>query len=149
MTEPERVRKLVLLSPAASFQPLVRQFALRGLLSGLIPTRRTMDSFMKWMGMEAAPDDPDIGRALDLMWLGGKNFRMPPETRRVMPGVFFDDELHAVQLPVLLLIGEDEVIYDAAAALARARRLIPNLEGELLPDCSHDMCFSQHRFVAA
>jgi len=149
LTAPQRVRKLVLLSPAASFKPLVRQFALRGLLSGIIPTRRTMDSFMKWMGMEAAPGDPDIGRALELMWLGGKNFQWSPETRRVMPDVFSDDELRALQVPVLLLIGENEVIYDPAAALARARQLIPNLEGELVPQCSHDMCFSQHRFVAA
>ncbi len=149
LTAPQRVRKLVLLSPAASFQPLVRQFALRGLLSGLIPTRRTMNSFMGWMGLDGDSDDPDVQRALDLMWLGGTNFQMPPETRRVMPDVFSDDQLRALQPPVLLLMGENEVIYDPAAALTRARRLIPNLEADLLPHCSHDMCFTQHKIVTA
>jgi hypothetical protein len=46
-------------------------------------------------------------------------------------------------------MGEDEVLYDAAVALARARRLIPDFEGELIPRCQHDMCFSQHRIVDA
>jgi len=45
------------------------------------------------------------------------------------------------------LIGDHEVICDPATALARARRLFPNVEGELVPGCSHDMCFTQHRMV--
>ena len=66
-----------------------------------------------------------------------------------MPSVFSDDELRALRVPGLLLIGDREVIYDAAKALARARALIPNFEGELVPSCKHDMCFSQHRIVDA
>jgi len=33
--------------------------------------------------------------------------------------------------------------------LGRARRLIPDLRGELVPSSSHDMCFSQHTIVDA
>ena len=50
---------------------------------------------------------------------------------------------------VLLLIGENEVIYDAAKALARARALIPNLEGELVPGANHNMCVSHCQLVDA
>jgi hypothetical protein len=50
---------------------------------------------------------------------------------------------------VLLLLGDHEVIYDAARALARARRLIPDFEGDLVPQYGHDMSFSQHRIVDA
>jgi hypothetical protein len=42
-----------------------------------------------------------------------------------------------------------EVIYDSAQAFDRARRLLPRLEGELIPGCRHDMCFSQSRIVDA
>jgi pimeloyl-ACP methyl ester carboxylesterase len=52
-------------------------------------------------------------------------------------------------VPTLLLIGDHEVIYDPATALARARRLIPDFEGGLVPRSSHDMAFSQHRIVDA
>lgn len=147
MTAPERVRKIALLSPAASFQSHTLQFTLRGMLSGVVPTRGMMNSFMKWMGIEATPGDTATKDFLDMTWIGGSNFRMPPETRRIMPTVFTDDELRTLHMPVLLLIGEHEVLYDAAAALNRARRLMPNCEGELVPDCKHDMYISQHQIV--
>jgi pimeloyl-ACP methyl ester carboxylesterase len=147
MAAPERVRKLVLLSPVASLQPLVRQFGLRVMPMIFFPTRLTVNSLMGWMGMKDTPGDTVARCMLDLAYLGAKHFRFVPETARVMPSVFSDDELRALHVPVLLLIGENEVIYDAAKALARARALLPNLEGELVPRCNHDMCFSQHRIV--
>ncbi len=146
---PERVRKLVLLSPAASFLPIARQFSLRGMLMVLFPTRLTVNSFMGWLGFEDGPGNLDARRVVDLMYLGLKHFRLPPETLRVVVNVFSDGELRAIHLPMLLLMGEDEVIYDPVRALARARRLIPDFKGGLVPRSSHDMCFSQHRIVDA
>ena len=77
---------------------------------------------------------------------------MPPDTLRVAANAAYalaDDDLLTLHVPVLLLMGEDEVLYDARAALARARRLIPDFEGDLIPRCRHDMCFSQSRIVDA
>jgi pimeloyl-ACP methyl ester carboxylesterase len=72
---------------------------------------------------------------------------MSAETMRVMPTVYSDEELGALKMPVLLLIGENEVIYNAKKALARARQLIPDLTGELVPECGHDISFSQQEIV--
>lgn len=83
------------------------------------------------------------------MYLGLKHFRMPRETLRVIPAVFSAEQLRAMRVPTLLLIGEQEVIYAPANALARARALIPDIQGELVPQSKHDMCFSQHRIVDA
>ena len=66
-----------------------------------------------------------------------------------MPVLFPDDRLRAMRVPTLLLIGDHEVICDPATALARARRLFPDVQGELVPESSHDMCFSQRRIVDA
>jgi pimeloyl-ACP methyl ester carboxylesterase len=52
-------------------------------------------------------------------------------------------------MPTLLLIGEQEVISDPTSALKRARRLIPDFEGGLVPGCRHDMCSSRHEIVDA
>jgi hypothetical protein len=35
------------------------------------------------------------------------------------------------------------------AALARAKRLVPNLQGELISHASHDMSYSRHQVVDA
>ena len=147
MARPERVENLALLSPAASFQPLVKQFMVRGMLSGVIRTRRMMDSLMGWMGLDSS--DEFVKDLLDLMWAGGTYFRMPPETRQLMPAVFSDDELRGLKVPVLLVIGENEVLYDAAKALGRARELIADFQGELIPTCSHDMSMTRHDVVDA
>jgi len=54
-----------------------------------------------------------------------------------------------MRVPTLLLIGDHEVISNPAKALTRARRLIPDFHGDLVPRSSHDMCISQHRIVDA
>jgi len=144
VSAPDRVEKLVLLSPGG-FLPMVIQFNLRGMLMMLIPTRVTVNSFMRWLGFTGAGARP----VLDLMYLGLKHFRVPRETSRIRPTVFSDDELRAVRVPTLLLIGDQEVISDPAKALARARRLIPDFQGELVPQSRHDMCVSQCRTVDA
>lgn len=51
-----------------------------------------------------------------------------------------DNALRSLHMPVLLLFGDGEVIDDPAQAFDRARRLIPHVEGELIPRCRHDMC---------
>ena len=134
----------MLLSPGG-FLPMVRQFSLRGMIMGALPTRFTVNSFMRWLGVTATNARP----VLELMYLGLKHFRVPPETLRVMPAVFSDDELRVMRVPTLLLIGDREVISAPATALARAHRLIPHFEGALVPHCSHDMCFTQYRIVDA
>jgi pimeloyl-ACP methyl ester carboxylesterase len=138
----DRVEKLVLLSPGGLL-PMVRQFNLRGMLMVLIPTRALVNSFMHWLGFTGIGTQP----VLDLMYLGLKHFRVPVETSRVMPTVFSDDELRAIRVPTLLLIGDHEVISDPAKALARARRLIPDFHGGLVPRSRHEMCVSQYQIV--
>ena len=145
---PERVQKLVLLS-AGGFLPIARDFSLRGMLMVSLPTRFTVNSFMRWAGFTDAPGQTDARPVLNLMYLGAKHFRMPPETMRVTANSLSDEQLQTLRVPVLFLMGDDEVLYDASTALARARRLIPGGQGELVPGCRHDMCFSQRRIVDA
>ena len=116
------------------------------------PTRFTVNSFMRWTGLTDTPGERDAGPLLQLMYLGVKHFRMPEDTWRAnaaAANALSDDELRSLQMPVLLLFGDDEVIYRSADALERARRLIPHFGGELIPRCRHDMCFSQSRVVDA
>ena len=145
---PARVRALVLLSPGG-FLPITWQFRVRGMLMMLLPTRLTVRWFMHWAGFGEVPGEPDAGLVLDLMYLGMKHFRMPPATLRVAADPLPDESLRRLCAPVLLLIGENEVLYDPSAAVDRARRCIPDVDAELVANCSHDMCASQSRIVNA
>jgi pimeloyl-ACP methyl ester carboxylesterase len=141
----ERVQKLVLLSPGGGFVPMARQFSLRGMLMVWFPTRVMVNWFMRWLGITA----PDARSVRELTYLGLKHFRVPIETLRVLPVMFPDEQLRAMRVPTLLLIGDQEVVCDPATALAQARRLFPDVQGELVPQSSHEMCFSQRRLVDA
>jgi pimeloyl-ACP methyl ester carboxylesterase len=125
---PKRVQKLVLLS-AGGFLPIAREFSLRGMLMVLFPTRFTVNSFMRWAGFTGAPGQTDARPVLNVMYLGAKHFRMPPDTLRVTANPLSDDQLRTLRVPVLFLMGDDEVLCDASTALARARRLIPDVQG--------------------
>jgi pimeloyl-ACP methyl ester carboxylesterase len=142
---PDRLQKLVLLSPGGGFVPMARQFGLRGMFMAWVPTRGTVNWFMRWLGVTGTA----ARSVCELMYLGLKHFRVPVETLRVMPVLFRDDQLRAMRVPTLLLIGDREVICDPATALARARSFFPDVHGELVPQSSHDMCFSQRRLVDA
>jgi len=148
IAQPERVEKLVLLSPGGLL-PLVRQFTLRGVLMMFVPTRVTVNSFMRWVGLTEASGGPDARLVLELMYLGMKHFRFAPETSRVMPTAFSHGELSSMHVPTLVLIGANEVIYDPAKALERALKLIPDVRGTLVPHSSHEMCVSQRQIVDA
>jgi len=145
---PERVHKLVLLSPGGVL-PIARPFRLRGMLMVFFPTRFAVNSFMHWAGFRDAPHETFVQHACEVMYLGMKHFRMPQDTLRIAARPLSDDELRGMRVPVLLLMGDREVICDPARALTRACGLMPNFDGDLLPGCSHDMCVSQHRIVDA
>ena len=83
ISAPERIQKLVLLSPGASFLPIVRQFFLRGILPFSFPNRLAVDWYMGWMGFKDNSGDPLERYILDLFYLGAKHYRLHPETARV------------------------------------------------------------------
>jgi pimeloyl-ACP methyl ester carboxylesterase len=148
LAAPERVDKLALVSPAACFLPLVKSFYLRVMPILLFKRRWWVTRFMNWMTFLDNLRDPQTRQVYDCLleqiYLG---FRYYPMQGGVAPGVYADDELCGLQVPTLLLIGEQEVIYNPPAALARARRLIPDFEGELIPRASHDLSFAQAETV--
>lgn len=147
---PEKVRRLALLAPAATLHPLSLGFMMRAMSSVLLPTRAGHANLMRWM---AVP--PREGREryellvegiIDLFHTGRQRdgFIMLPN-----PRVLTDDELRGLRMPTLVVIGEQEKIYSAAEALARAKALIPDVETVAIPDASHDLMFAQPTLVGA
>ena len=145
---PEKVNKIALISPAACFLPLNFQHSLRGAAMFFIPSRWAVRSFKLWETYPPNIRNPEnlafFNAKLEQLYLGFKHFRCQGE---VNPGIFTDDELRGLQVPTLLLIGQQEVIYDPAASIERARRLIPHLEASLVPNASHDLSSFQARVV--
>lgn len=75
---------------------------------------------------------------------GVRYFRLPPT---VLPVPYKDEELNGIKIPTLLLIGQQEALYDPVVAVARAKQLIPNIKTELIPHAGHELALSKPETV--
>ncbi len=142
---PDRIKKLVLLTPVGGLVPLKTQFFIRAMLINYQPLKRlAMKSFLDWTFYKPNLRNENTKRMFDCMLnqmtSGAKYWRSP---NLVPPVPFKDEELRGVRTPALLLIGQQETYYDPVAAVERAKRLIPRIRAELIPGASHDLPVSK------
>lgn len=138
LAAPQRVRRLVLMSPA-SLLALRPQFFLRMaavFLPGFILSAQAKQKLL--LGVYSANTAPAL-----------RQLFTPNDFRYSMylPPVCTEAELRQLQVPTLLLLGDREVIYNYRAALRRATRLIPRLETALIPGAGHALNFDQPELV--
>ena len=126
---PERIRKAVLISPAATFIQMW-PFYFNFFLPVMIGWRPGIEKAMRWCQQDL-PMDADWDQLFLTCLLEGRS------QNRVFPAVFSDEELKQVQTPTLLLIGDHEMIYNPHKAIERATRLVPNLCAEIIPSANH------------
>lgn len=143
---PERVRKLVLLAPGATFGSFSGAWYLRGMPMILWHRRAFAESYLRWAGV--APTDPAARSAYDAL-LGGivdvmhEGHRTFPIFGLPVPAPLPEEVARKIVAPTLLVYGEQEKMYPAAAAIEVARARIANLTSVLIPAASHDLTFGQ------
>lgn len=137
----ERVERLVLISPAGTFAKLPWKFyiaMIRGLVLRLLrPNRKpNVDDLL---GKDAGLDPEDASwRRLMSVTL---SVSVRPNT--ITPIVFEPTELKAVRTPTLLLIGENERLYDPSTTLTLAMERMPSVEGGIVPNAGHLAAMAQ------
>ena len=145
----ERIRKAVLLAPAATILPLSGEWAWRGILSA-IPCRYFMKRFMvDWLFEDLVKrEDEDSRRILNTLiddaMLGLKCFKMK---MLVAPTVLTDEELEGIGVPTLIIVGEHEKIYSPMDAVKRLNSIAPQLKTVIIPNAGHDLPISQPDLV--
>jgi pimeloyl-ACP methyl ester carboxylesterase len=140
---PERVRGVVLLDPAASFERVSAAFFWHSLIPVMIyPTRAGLIRYFRWM-----TQGYQVNRNwAELMLLGILNMRPQQPIRAT---VFNDAELRRLEAPTLLLVGGRSVVYKPERAYRRAIRLVPDLEAEIIPEASHALTIEKSETVNA
>lgn len=68
--------------------------------------------------------------------IGAQSFK-PQELSLGVVSVFSDEELQRIKMPTLLLIGDHNGTCRPEFELERARRLIPQIEADLITDGGH------------
>jgi pimeloyl-ACP methyl ester carboxylesterase len=136
---PDRLRKIILIAPAASFCPL-------GFITKLIlylgefkihPPARSI------LQVAAAK-----GTVLEETFI--HHIEMVTRYCRpasMYPTVYTDAELKQIDLPALLLIGAGEKIYNPKKAIARAQRWMPDLTAEIIANAGHLLIMDQPEII--
>jgi len=138
---PQRVNRLVLLAPGIpNFGPPTLQWANYGMPMMLLPSRFTVKRFINGISTKGySREDP----VFEQMIIGMMNMRQ----LSFMRPVFTDEELWQITAPILLLIGDHEIMYEPKKALDRATSLIPDIQAELIPNASHMLNKDQPELV--
>jgi pimeloyl-ACP methyl ester carboxylesterase len=144
---PHRLNRVVLLAPAGTILPLRFEWIARAALTAL-PHRVFARSFLVWLLEDLAHKDEASRRLMD-QWIdeatvAARSFK---PVRPANPTVLTDAQWRRIRVPVLVLIGENEKIYDPREAVERLDRVAPHVETHLIPDAGHDLTLVQPDLV--
>jgi len=143
----ERVRRLVLIGPAATFRGMLPFYlhlfvpkALYLFFPWLPGRQRLMRGAINWMHADL-PGDPLWEPLFYRVMLYGS-------TRvQIFPKVYSAAELAQIKAPTLLLLGEQEKVYPPRDAARQARRLMPAIQVEFIPLAHHLTALAQPELV--
>ncbi len=141
---PERVKRIALLAPAGSFKSLSWKFFATLGPAAVFPFKSVLRIATRPMTAKGFVWNEFL---LEQLRLGLRYRRVRSLFDLALPTVFSDDELRRINTPTLLLLGDNEIIYNPQAALKRATRLIPNIDAEIIPGVGHGLSQEQPELV--
>ena len=145
LLNPDRVNNVILLSPANTFVPLKKEFYIRALATQLIHQRSVTESFSNWTGAKGYKANKE---RITLLFEGRRSFNFTRNfTHIIQPRIFTDNELKSIKPPVLLMLGDQEHLYNPKNAAERARKLIKNIRVEVINDAGHSLNMEQKNKV--
>ena len=144
--KPERLNKIVLLSPAATFSPFSTGFILSGSISTMLGFDFLVKRFYRSM---IAADKLSESDEIKQEVMGMKCARLPMEKPYILPEMLSDDDLISLEVPTLLVVGElDNVNRDSPAVVfERAKKLISNIQTFVVPGAGHSLNISKPEVI--
>ena len=144
ISRPEKVRKLVLLAPASGIHKVTPKFLFKVYPAIAFPTVARIQKEINWFVSPGFKSNAETDKLFRQFIVSGLNCA---PVLRVNPIVFSEEELQSLSVPTLLLMGEHEVIYNPHKAVARAKRHIPKLTVQMIPNAGHGLSIEQFEMV--
>jgi pimeloyl-ACP methyl ester carboxylesterase len=138
---PERIRKLILLCPGLQLAPPTFQWIILGMPMVLFPTRTAV----RWFISRAST----VNGKRNLIHEAFVEGVTTSPGRITAPPVMSLSELKRLQVPVLLLVGEQEILYNPWSAIECARKIMSNVQAVCIPGAGHFLNSDQPEQVNA
>ncbi len=170
LAAPDRVRRLVLLNPAAAcvpvsmrfytatfpavfwpIPPLLHRAASAFFVKGFVVDQCFAEQFMLGLAYWSPPKIPALPTVFTEAEVRHRIYHfLIVKLQSVFPSVAFTEaEVRRLSTPTLLLLGEYDRAMNEHAALNRAKELIPHLEAEMIPRAGHILSMEQPKVVDA
>ncbi|MFD2213295.1 alpha/beta fold hydrolase [Metabacillus endolithicus] len=142
---PEIVNRVVLMSPAATYVPFDSKFYTHAF--GMVKNPSGVQSFLNWIFDDRYKPHPFIAEQLvaAMNWVEPSKSTAPKENG--FPYVFTDEELASIRNPILLMFGENEVMYNVDEAYKRAENSSPCMTVELVEEVGHLMSMENPSYI--
>jgi pimeloyl-ACP methyl ester carboxylesterase len=139
LRSPQRLSRLVLIAPGSTVLRLRAAFWMHVLVLA-IGRRRGLAPFLRWVFPDMAQKDGSwINSIAEELTL---NMRSIQRHHPPIPPVLTDAEWGSLRVRTLFLVGEHEVIYSPAKAVARLKTVAPAIRREIVPGGGHDLTFA-------
>lgn len=139
---PEKVVKLILLSPVQTFAKMYTSFFFKIMKMGFHPTRENVENYIGW-GSEKEEPLPDS--IIKLFTISVMNMN----SNASFPKWLKKEHLLQLKMPVLVMLGENEFAFSVHKAIKRAKALLSNLELGIVEGASHLLCASKPDYINA
>ncbi len=148
LSNPYRLNKIILISPAATVLPARIEYLIRAILPHFIPHRYFIKKQIYWE-RSGLIKQGKAGRIIadqmvEELLLAKKCFK---NRKFVIPTVLKDKDWQNIKIPVLFLVGGDEVLYSPQKAVERLNSVARHVQAEIVPGASHDITLSQPELV--
>ncbi len=144
---PGKLASLVLLSPPATVLPPPIGLLVRAILQGIVPWRPIVKRYVYWYDPDCVKDDNTrwmIDEIIDETLLARRCLK---PRKFIRPTVLSDDEWRNIETPTLYLVGENEASYSAEDAIAKLRRVAPQVRSALATGGDHHLAIVKPDWV--
>jgi len=138
LRSPDRIDKMALLSPAQAFKWIkMTSDVLSNLSYSMFPKRKRLRDILSTMTSDVDNLDQTF---IDQYYVATKEATTSKCILQMTP--FSDDQLRSLTMPVLVLIGDQDII-NSEKSLERAKKLFPNVETGEIRNAGHFLSIDQ------
>ncbi|MGI9612638.1 MAG: alpha/beta fold hydrolase [Acidimicrobiales bacterium] len=144
---PERLDKLVLLSPQGVLRPPLGLLA-RAIVYGTVPSRSYIRRYLYWYAQDCVRHEATretIDEMIDEELLARRCSKIKKRSI-VRPTVLSDEDWQRLAVPTLFLVGRDDVSYSAERAVQRLATVAPHAKTDVT-DGDHHLTITQPDWV--
>ena len=136
---PDMLASLILLSPPQTIIPAPVGLLARAIFQGLLPWRPIVKRYVYWYDRDCVKDEKTRWMIDEIIEEDLLAHRCLKPRTFIRPTVLSDDDWRSIETPTLYLVGENEASYSAEEALAKLRRIAPQVKTALAPGGDHHL----------